>query len=218
MYELPQAPRELPEGYRFNPRRDPEAPLLAILHGDGMDERSILSLGRDMWPGAPLLRPRGSVPHARGWRFLGCDPGHKADLDREIPQLDRLAVLIEGVLHAREASLVEVVAVGIDGGADAIVGLLCHAPRHLAAAVLYRPGRAWHSLPAAAQPLIDGVEVLIVTDRKGLLYAEAASGLLDQSGAKVTLVEGNLDVPLPPGIMLGRTWLRARLRGYDGSV
>ena len=200
---------------RFTPRRDPYAPLLTLLHPDGSDERAMLALGRSIWPGAPMLRPRGSLQDGAGWRFLRCPAPSMADLEQEACLIDALAAAIDHAVRTREATLVEVVPIGVEGGADALVGLLCRHPKHIAAAILYRPRRIWRPLPLTGEPMMGGVEVLVVTEAFDISQAEAAAALLVHRGARVTVeVQGRSPAPTPE-VALGRSWLQRQLRGCE---
>ena len=54
-------PNDLGFVHIFVPAENPDSPTLLLLHGTGGDERDLLGLGRELWPGAPLLGVRGKV-------------------------------------------------------------------------------------------------------------------------------------------------------------
>ena len=105
--------------------------------------------------------------------------------------------------------------IGVEGGADALVGLLCRHPKHIAAAILYRPRRIWSPLPFAGEPMMSGVEVLVVTGAFDISQAEAAAALLVRRGARVTVEVQDTGPASPPEVALGRSWLQRQLRGCE---
>ena len=176
-------------------RRDPHAPLLVLLHEDGRDEADALSLGRRLWPGAPLAAARGGFRHGSGWRHLCGAPIETADLLLEEAAVESMAA---GVAQARrgDMSLVEVVGVGRGGGADAVLALLCRRPGALSVAVLLQPRRLWS---AESLEEIDrsgnGVEVLLVREPSGALQALQLASMLSRSGHGLRIISaGSNDV------------------------
>ena len=47
--------------HRFVPGRDPDAPVLLLLHGTGGDENDLIELGQRLMPDSALISPRGKV-------------------------------------------------------------------------------------------------------------------------------------------------------------
>lgn len=171
---------------RFVVRRDVLAPLLVLLHEDGADERQGLRIGRQVWPGAPMAGVRGHYSHRGGWRHLSEPDRNVSELGLEGAAVDRLAETIAACAK-REPQLVEVIGIGIDGGADATLALLCRYPALLAGAILCRPSRRWSQTSLEAIERGNGVEVLVVTDSDIMEPALTAKLMLSLSGHHVEI-------------------------------
>ncbi len=195
----------------FARRRDPHAPLLVLLHVDGADARTSLAFGRALWPGALMLRLRGATPFEAGWRFLRCTPTDLADWQHERDGLADIAATIEEVAHRREPTLVEVVLIGVDGGADAAIGVLCTQKARVTAAILVRPLRCWTACPADALRSVGGMEVLLIVDGTQRHAAANAEAVLGQCGADMHVDHYQKGMEFE----IARRWLWLQLRGSD---
>jgi len=109
---------------------------LLLLHGTGGDENSLLSLGKDLWPGAALLGLRGKVlengmpPSFR--RFTEVGIGDIRSRTEELAQFIRAASERYGFSTRR------LVVVGHSDGANLAASLILLHPHYLAGAVLFR--------------------------------------------------------------------------------
>src|SRR5690349_17462774 len=104
--------------HQFVPAQAADAPTLLLLHGTGGDEYNLLGLGRELYPGAALLSPRGEVLESgmpRFFRRLAEGVFDLGDLRR------RTADLAEFVAAAAEEYSFDpkhVIAVGYSNGAN----------------------------------------------------------------------------------------------------
>ncbi|GGC92565.1 alpha/beta hydrolase [Chelatococcus reniformis] len=130
-----QTTLDRPWTHRFEPGRDPEAPLL-LLHGTGGDEADLLPLGRALSPGSALLSPRGPVSEngmPRFFRRLAEGVFDEADVRQ---RAEELAVFIA---EARERyALAAPIAIGFSNGANIAAAVLLARPEALAGAALIR--------------------------------------------------------------------------------
>jgi phospholipase/carboxylesterase len=120
------------------PKPAPNAVTLLLLHGAGGDERELLPLGRELWPGAALLGVRGHVLENGAPRFFCrlAEGGFDVyDLQRRTSEL---AKFIDAAAKQYGFSKRHLIAVGYTQGADIAASLIFLHPHYLAAAVLFR--------------------------------------------------------------------------------
>jgi len=133
-----------PEGLRlvhvFVPAEQPKTNFvtLLLLHGTGGDERDLLPLGRELWPGSALLSVRGNVLENGMPRFFRRFREGVFDVDDLKARTNELAEFIDAAAEHYGFSERRLVAVGYSNGANIAASLILLHPRHLAAAVLLR--------------------------------------------------------------------------------
>jgi predicted esterase len=110
---------------------------LLLLHGTGGDESALLSVGKELWPGAALLGLGGKVlengmpPSFRGFTEVGI-----GDIKF---RTEELAQFISSASERYEFSKRRLIVVGYSDGANLAASLILSHPHYLAAAVLFRP-------------------------------------------------------------------------------
>ena len=122
----------------FVPAEKPSLPTLLLLHGTGGDERDLLGLGRDLWPGAALLGVRGKVLENGMPRFFRRFAEGVFDVDDLKARTNELAKFIDIAAEHYGFSKRHLVAVGYSNGANIAASLIFLHPRYLAAGVLFR--------------------------------------------------------------------------------
>jgi predicted esterase len=109
---------------------------LLLLHGAGGDENALLSVGKELWPGAALLALRGKVFENYGassfGRFTDADMG---DLKS---RTEELAQFIGAASKRYSFRIRRVIVVGYANGANLAASLILLHPHYLAGAVLFR--------------------------------------------------------------------------------
>jgi len=123
----------------FVPAEKPESPTLLMLHGTGGDERDLLPLGRELWPGAALLGVRGKVLENGMPRFFRRIAEGVFDVQDLKARTDELAHFIDAASERYAFSKKSLIAVGYSNGANIAASLILLHPHYLAAAVLFRP-------------------------------------------------------------------------------
>ena len=123
----------------FVPAEKPESPTLLMLHGTGGDERDLLPLGRELWPGAALLGVRGKVLENGMPRFFRRIAEGVFDVQDLKARTDELAHFIDAASERYAFSKKSLIAVGYSNGANIVASLIILHPHYLAAAVLFRP-------------------------------------------------------------------------------
>jgi phospholipase/carboxylesterase/glyoxalase family protein len=111
---------------------------LLLLHGTGGDERDLLPLGRELWPGAALLGVRGKVLENGMPRFFRRFAEGVFDVDDLKTRTNELAEFIDVASEHYGFSKRHLVAVGYSNGANIAASLIFLHPHYLAAAVLFR--------------------------------------------------------------------------------
>lgn len=162
-------------------------PLL-LLHGTGGNEDDLLSLGRTLGRGAPLLSPRGAVLENGMPRFFRRHAEGVFDLDDLKFRAGELAEFLSWAREKYGLGEAPPIAVGFSNGANIAAALLLLHPGSLSAALLLRP-----MVPLVPDPLpvLDDVRVLIAAGRNDPIVSptqsQALADLLNQAGAEVTL-------------------------------
>ena len=114
------------------------SPTLLLLHGTGGDERDLLPLGRELWPGAALLGIRGRVLENGMPRFFRRFAEGVFDVEDLKFRTEELAHFIDAASERYDFSKKRLIAVGYSNGANIAASLVLLHPHYLAAAVLFR--------------------------------------------------------------------------------
>jgi len=122
----------------FLPAEKPTSPTLVMLHGTGGDERDLLPLGRELWPGAALLGVRGKVLENGMPRFFRRFAEGVFDVEDLKSRTEELAQFIDTASERYKFSKKGLIAVGYSNGANIAASLILLHPHYLAAAVLFR--------------------------------------------------------------------------------
>src|SRR5262249_5109608 len=123
----------------FVPAEKPTSPTLLLLHGTGGDERDMLPLGRELWPGAALLGIRSKVSENGMPRFFRRFAKGVFDIEDLKYRTEELAQFIDAASERYEFSKTRLMAVGYSNGANIAASLILLHPDYLVAAVLFRP-------------------------------------------------------------------------------
>jgi len=122
----------------FVPAEKLNSPTLLLLHGTGGDERDLLPLGRELWPGAALLGIRGRVLENGMPRFFRRFAEGVFDVEDLKFRTEELAHFIDAASERYDFSKKRLIAVGYSNGANIGATLILLHPQYLAAAVLFR--------------------------------------------------------------------------------
>ena len=133
-----QPPDDLGFMHAFVPAKAPTSPTLLLLHGTGGDERDLLPLGRELWPGAALLGVRGKVLENGMPRFFRRLAEGVFDVDDLKLRTEELAQFIDAASERYEFSKKRLIAVGYSNGANIAASLILLHPHYLAGEVLFR--------------------------------------------------------------------------------
>ena len=164
---------------------NPDRTLL-LLHGTGGDENDLVSLGRQLAPGAGILSPRGKVLENGMPRFFRRLAVGQLDIPDLLERTDELAEWIEAAARDYDFNPAGVIGVGLSNGANIAASLLFRRPGTLAAAALLKPMLPY---PAPEDLALNGASVLVVSGgRDQFVPAEQSEELaraLESHGAKV---------------------------------
>jgi phospholipase/carboxylesterase len=174
--------------HRFVEGSRPGAAPLLLLHGTGGNEDDLLSLGRTLAPGSPLLSPRGKVLENGMPRFFRRHAEGVFDLDDLKFRAGELAGFLPWAREEYGLGEVPPIAVGFSNGANIAAALLLLHPGSLGAALLLRP---MVPLVPDSLPALGDVRVLIAAGRSDPIIpsaqTEALAELLTKAGAEVTM-------------------------------
>jgi phospholipase/carboxylesterase len=209
--------------HEYLPGGGESAPVLLLLHGTGGDERDLLPLGRMLWPGAPVLAPRGPVVADDGmprfFRRIPVDPSapgvnpsypYTFDDDNIAENVDRVAQFVAWARGEYGLGDRPVFASGFSNGANLAGSMLLLRPGLLRAAALFSPMPVLSSpgsgtLTETAVLLYGGRHDPIATPEK----VEALAHWLDGRGAAVEVRYHDGGHELPRSAVEGaRAWLQ----------
>ncbi|MEO8968474.1 MAG: alpha/beta hydrolase [Solirubrobacteraceae bacterium] len=188
---------------------------LLLLHGTGGNERDLVSLGRQLLPGAALLSPRGQVSESGMPRFFRRLAVGRLDIPDLLVRTDDLAAFVREATDRHGLDPDHVVAVGLSNGANIAVSLLMRHPGLLRGAVLLRPMLPYE--PDA--PLnLDGTDVQIAAGEGDPFSSpeqtRRLADILTGAGATVTAyTEPGAGHALSQGDLLRAVQWLARLAG-----
>ncbi|MEO7085896.1 MAG: VOC family protein [Gemmatimonadaceae bacterium] len=112
---------------------------LLLLHSTGGDEHELVSLGRELLPGAGMLSPRGKVMEGNAARFFRRHAEGGLDQEDLAHRTAELGQFISGAVRMYDLEADGIVAVGFSNGANIATSLLLRNPGVLRAAVLLSP-------------------------------------------------------------------------------
>jgi predicted esterase len=197
----------------FVPAENPDSPTLLLLHGTGGDERDLLPLGRELWPGAALLGVRGKVLENGMPRFFRRFAEGVFDVDDLKTRTKELAEFIDIATGHYGFSKRHLVAVGYSNGANIAASLILLHPHYLKAAVLFRA-----QLPFTPDlvPNFSGLSVFLAGGMRDSIVphdqTEQLAAILQSSGADVSMFwhRGGHELG-EDDIDAARTWLRDKV-------
>lgn len=172
----------------FVPAEKPTSPTLLMLHGTGGDERDLLPLGRELWPGAALLGVRGKVLENGMPRFFRRFSEGVFDVEDLKRRTEELSQFIDAASERYEFSKKTLVAVGYSNGANIAASLILLHPHYLAAAVLF------HAMVPFVPDMVRDLSHLSVFMGAGRLdpivpsgQVEELAAIFESGGAYVTI-------------------------------
>jgi predicted esterase len=112
---------------------------LLLLHGTGGNERDMLPLAEEIFPGATLISPRGQVTENGAPRFFRRFAEGVLDIEDWRERSQMLADFVTTICTERGISPANLIAAGYSNGANIAQGLLLLRPEVLGAAILFRP-------------------------------------------------------------------------------
>ena len=167
--------------------RGPEITLL-LLHGTGGNERDLLPLGKELFPGAALLSPRGRVLENGMPRFFRRFAEGVFDIEDLKFRTHELNDFVRAAMNEYHVQKNRILAVGYSNGANIAASLLLLHPHLLAGAVLFR---AMVPFTPDMAPDLSRARVLLGSGKRDPIIppenVERLSALLASFGADVEL-------------------------------
>jgi len=167
---------------------DPDRTLL-LLHGTGGDENDLVSLGRQLAPGAGILSPRGKVLENGMPRFFQRLAVGQLDIPDLLVRTDELSAWVATAARDYGFDPSGVVGLGLSNGANIAASLLFRRPGTLGAAALLRPMLPY---PPPEELDLGGTPVLVASGGRDQFVpaeeSEALAGELEAHGAKVEFI------------------------------
>lgn len=216
-FGMPKEPRfiyrELPFIHRVYEPAETDGQMLALLHGTGGNEASLMPLAAKAAPAATLLGVRGRSTeegHARWFRRYGPLSFDQKDIGFEA---GAFAAFIEGAVEAYGLDLQHTTFVGYSNGANLLGAVMQLHPGLIRNAILLRATKVLEDAPL---PDLSGARILFVTGDHDVFGAHAPDleAELRRAGADVAAIS------VPAGhetsqhdIVAIRQWLADRETG-----
>jgi len=177
--------RDLPFVHRIFTPPEPDGSTLALLHGSGGNEISLLAFGCRVAPRAMLLSLRGRSLEEGAPRWFRRFPGgfDQADIRAES---EAFAAFVEGAAHAYDIDPERAVFLGHSNGANFLAATMFLHPDAVRTAVLLRPVPVLDPMPSAD---LSGARGLVVTGGGDAMATdgERLSDAMRKSGMQVDL-------------------------------
>ncbi|KUP09520.1 carboxylesterase [Bacillus coahuilensis m2-6] len=125
--------------YVYKEAKDPQKPILLLLHGTGGNEEDLLPLAEMIDRDAGVLSVRGSVLENGMPRFFKRLAEGVFDEKDLIERTDELYAFLDHIADEQEFDRNRVIAIGYSNGANIAGSLLFHHPHSLKAAILHHP-------------------------------------------------------------------------------
>jgi predicted esterase len=183
------SPSELGFIHQFIPASTrPDQITLLLLHGTGGNEEDLIPLGRELYPRAAILSPRGKVLESGMPRFFRRLAEGVFDVEDLKFRTHELADFVEGASRVYSFKLRYVISMGYSNGANIASSLLLIRPEIISSAVLFR---AMVPFMPEKVPNLSGKNIFIGAGQYDPIVpreqTEALFGLFKKAGANVVL-------------------------------
>lgn len=177
--------RDLDFFYRVYRPADATGEVLFLLHGSGVDETTLVPLGRQIAPRAVLVAVRGRIPQEDGFRWFTRITPTRFEQNSIRTETDAFADFIAEAAKRQNLDLSRSTFLGYSNGANLV-----------SSTMLLHPGLVEQAALLRAMPVLDDVppadlskaRVLIIAGAADLTYAPFAPALvslLSQRGAEI---------------------------------
>jgi predicted esterase len=207
--------------HRFIPATAPDVEVtLLLLHGTGGNENDLLELGSELFPGAPMLSPRGRVLERGMPRFFRRFAEGVFDIDDLKLQTHALHGFVVTAAKCYGVAANRIVAVGYSNGANIAASLLLLHPELLSGAILFR---GMVPLMPDSAPDLKLVKVLVGSGRHDPIIpykeGDALAKLFASFGAEVEAYwdQGGHELGIDD-VTAGRNWLRRNFGATSGQA
>jgi len=171
--------------YRLVRPDDEDGQTLFLLHGSGVDETTLMLLGRQIAPRSVLVAVRGRIPQEDGFRWFSRITPTRFEQESIRTEVRAFAGFAAEVATRHKLVLTRTTFLGYSNGANLISSLMLLHPGLVSQAALLRAMPVLDIVPPTD---LSTVRVLIITGEADLTYAPfapALAALLGQHGAEV---------------------------------
>lgn len=176
---------DLDFAYRVFRPEDGNDAVVMLLHGSGVDETTLLPLGRAIAPAATLIAVRGRVPQETGWRWFERITPTRFDQASIRSETALFARFVESLARREGFRPEQALFLGYSNGANLVSSLMLLHPGLVRRAALLRAMPVLDDGPATD---LTGTDVLILAGENDATYgpcAPALAALLRGRGAQV---------------------------------
>lgn len=172
--------RDLAFSYRLYKPMKPGSECLFLLHGSGVDETTLVALGRQIAPRAVLVAARGRIAQEDGFRWFTRITPTRFGQESVRSEADAFADFVLEVTKRHGLDLSRAIFLGYSNGANLVSSVMLMHPHLIERAALLRPMPVLDDVPPAE---LSRARVLIIAGAADLTYAPFAPAL-------VTLLHG----------------------------